>query len=260
MDPRRRALLAFLAAGAAVRPALAQDSIMTKQIPSTRRSAADHRRRHLADLRRRRRRRRPRPAARSAEAPETATSSIPRRCTAAPRAVAGDLIAELGMRDKLFIATKVWTNGRDAGIAADGDLLQAPARRAHGPHAGAQPGRRRRRTPRRCWTGRTKKRVRYIGITHYTSSAYAEVERLLKTRAVRLPADQLLARRARIREQRCLPLAQETEDRGHRQPPVRRRRAVPARRRASRCRRGRPSSASRAGRSTSSSGSCRTPR
>src|ERR1051326_7438636 len=30
--------------------------------------------------------------------------------------VAGDLIAELGMRDKLFIATKVWTRGREEGI------------------------------------------------------------------------------------------------------------------------------------------------
>src|SRR5678809_658248 len=31
--------------------------------------------------------------------------------------VAGDLIAELGMRDRLFVATKVWTSGRDDGIA-----------------------------------------------------------------------------------------------------------------------------------------------
>src|ERR1043166_7331235 len=31
--------------------------------------------------------------------------------------VAGDLIAELGIRDKLFIATKVWTSGREDGIA-----------------------------------------------------------------------------------------------------------------------------------------------
>src|ERR1700740_2909262 len=30
--------------------------------------------------------------------------------------VAGDLIAELGIRDKLFIATKVWTSGREDGI------------------------------------------------------------------------------------------------------------------------------------------------
>src|SRR6185503_16064650 len=30
--------------------------------------------------------------------------------------VAGDLVAELGVRSKLFIATKVWTRGRDEGI------------------------------------------------------------------------------------------------------------------------------------------------
>ena len=31
--------------------------------------------------------------------------------------VAGDLVAELGLREKLFIATKVWTRGREDGIA-----------------------------------------------------------------------------------------------------------------------------------------------
>src|SRR5690349_19458994 len=30
--------------------------------------------------------------------------------------VAGDLIAELGMRERLFIATKVWTSGRAEGL------------------------------------------------------------------------------------------------------------------------------------------------
>src|SRR5687768_7650561 len=30
--------------------------------------------------------------------------------------VVGDLTAELGLREKLFLATKVWTSGRDAGI------------------------------------------------------------------------------------------------------------------------------------------------
>ena len=34
------------------------------------------------------------------------------------------------------------------------------------------------RTP--CRSGRQEKRVRYIGITHYTSSAYGAVERELK--------------------------------------------------------------------------------
>ena len=32
-------------------------------------------------------------------------------------AVVGDLLAEAGTRDKAFLATKVWTSGRDAGIA-----------------------------------------------------------------------------------------------------------------------------------------------
>src|SRR5207237_8280513 len=31
--------------------------------------------------------------------------------------VAGELIGEFGLRDRLFIATKVWTSGRDDGIA-----------------------------------------------------------------------------------------------------------------------------------------------
>src|SRR5262245_15876063 len=30
--------------------------------------------------------------------------------------VAGDLMAELGKRERLFVATKVWTRGRDEGI------------------------------------------------------------------------------------------------------------------------------------------------
>ena len=32
-------------------------------------------------------------------------------------AVVGDLLAAAGTRDKAFLATKVWTTGRDAGIA-----------------------------------------------------------------------------------------------------------------------------------------------
>src|SRR5204862_424243 len=31
--------------------------------------------------------------------------------------VVGDLVAELKLGDRLFLATKVWTSGRDAGIA-----------------------------------------------------------------------------------------------------------------------------------------------
>src|SRR6266852_1882743 len=94
--------------------------------------------------------------------------------------VAGDLIAELGLRDRLFIATKVWTSGRDAGIrqmedsfrrlrVARMDLMQVHNLVDVATHTGTL----------KDW--KQKGRVRYIGITHYTSSAYAEVERWLKT-------------------------------------------------------------------------------
>jgi diketogulonate reductase-like aldo/keto reductase len=94
--------------------------------------------------------------------------------------VAGDLIAELGLRDKLFVATKVWTNGRDAGIrqmetsfkrlhVERMDLMQVHNLQDVETHTKTL----------REW--KEKKRIRYIGITHYSSHAYAEVERLLKT-------------------------------------------------------------------------------
>jgi diketogulonate reductase-like aldo/keto reductase len=93
--------------------------------------------------------------------------------------VAGELIAELRMREKLFIATKVWTRGRDDGIAQMEtsfrrlrvkvmDLMQVHNLVDVATHTKTL----------RDW--QQQGRVRYIGITHYTSSAYGEVERTLK--------------------------------------------------------------------------------
>ena len=92
--------------------------------------------------------------------------------------VAGDLIAELGLREKLFIATKVYTSGRDEGIqqmetsfkrlrVERMDLMQVHNLVDVGVHS------------KTLLDWKAKKRVRYVGITHYTSSAYAEIERLL---------------------------------------------------------------------------------
>lgn len=94
--------------------------------------------------------------------------------------VAGDLIAELGMRERLFIATKVWTSGRADGIrqmetsfrrlrARVMDLMQVHNLLDVGTHTQTL----------KAW--KAEGRVRYIGITHYTSSAYPEVERWLRT-------------------------------------------------------------------------------
>jgi diketogulonate reductase-like aldo/keto reductase len=97
----------------------------------------------------------------------------------AAESVAGDLIAELGLREKLFIATKVWTSGREDGIAQmetsfkrlrvkTMDLMQVHNLLDVDTHT------------RTMLDWKSKGRIRYIGITHYTASAYAEVERQLK--------------------------------------------------------------------------------
>ena len=121
--------------------------------------------------------------------------------------VAGDLIAELGKREQLFVATKVWTHGRDAGIEQMNtsfkrlrvqrmDLMQVHNLADVATHT------------RTLLDWKEKKRVRYIGITHYTSSAYAEVERAMKTRQYDfLQINYSLGERQS--EQRLLPLAQE---------------------------------------------------
>jgi len=122
-------------------------------------------------------------------------------------AVAGDLIAELALRPKLFVATKVWTRGRDEGIAQmensfrllrveKMDLMQVHNLVDVGTHAKTL----------RDW--KEKGRVRYVGITHYTRSAYSEVERTLKAGSYDfLQINYSLAEREA--EQRLLPLAAE---------------------------------------------------
>jgi diketogulonate reductase-like aldo/keto reductase len=121
--------------------------------------------------------------------------------------VAGDLIAELGIRDKLFIATKVWTCGRDEGIRQMDtsfrrlrvevmDLMQIHNLVDAGTHT---------KTLRDL---KSKGKIRYTGITHYTESAYAEVERWLKAEQYDfLQINYSLA--ARELENRLLPLSAE---------------------------------------------------
>src|SRR5712692_1111381 len=121
--------------------------------------------------------------------------------------VAGDLIAELGMRDKLFIATKVWSSGREDGIqqmetsfrrlrVERMDLMQVHNLVDVATHTETL----------KQW--KEKGRVRHIGITHYTASAYPEVERWLRTGAYDfLQINYSLAERDS--ERRLLPLAKE---------------------------------------------------
>lgn len=96
-------------------------------------------------------------------------------------AVVGELTAALGLRDSLFLATKVWTSGQAAGVKQMQDSLRLMRTRridlmqVHNLldlaiHL---------KTLREWKAAGT---IRYLGITHYHAGAYRELEKLLKTR------------------------------------------------------------------------------
>ena len=97
--------------------------------------------------------------------------------------VVGDLAAKLGLHDRLFLATKVWTTGKDAGVKSMErsfdlmktkrmDLMQVHNLVDVQTHLATL----------REW--KEQGRVRYIGITHYTASSHAEVARVLQREKV----------------------------------------------------------------------------
>jgi aryl-alcohol dehydrogenase-like predicted oxidoreductase len=96
-------------------------------------------------------------------------------------AMVGELSTALKLQSSLFLATKVWTSGREAGIRQMQDSLRLMRTRridlmqVHNlldldTHL---------KTLREWKAAGT---IRYIGITHYHSGAYRELEKLLKTR------------------------------------------------------------------------------
>ena len=95
--------------------------------------------------------------------------------------VAGELIAELGARDKLFMATKVWTRGREEGIRQ----METSFKRLRVQRMDLMQVHNLTDVETQTKTlleMKSQKKIRYLGITHYTSSAYGEVERWLRTR------------------------------------------------------------------------------
>src|SRR2546426_9358504 len=93
--------------------------------------------------------------------------------------VTGQLAAELGVKSKLFVATKVWTSGKQAGIRQMEDsmrklrverldlmqvhnLVDAPTHLA----------------TLREW--KNAGRVRYLGVTHYHAGAHADLEKIIR--------------------------------------------------------------------------------
>jgi len=93
--------------------------------------------------------------------------------------VTGQLASELGVRAKLFVATKVWTSGKQAGIRQMEDsmkklrverldLMQVHNLQDTDTHLATL----------RDW--KATGRVRYVGVTHYHSGAHADLERFVK--------------------------------------------------------------------------------
>lgn len=121
--------------------------------------------------------------------------------------VVGDLSAKLGLRQKLFIATKVWIDGAAAGVrqmeesmqklrADPIDLMQV--------HNLVDV-----ETQLQTLTEwKRKGRVRYTGVTHYTASAYDAVAKTIATHKVDFLQINYSVKE-REAEQRLLPMAKE---------------------------------------------------
>src|SRR3954454_15313432 len=93
-------------------------------------------------------------------------------------AVTGDLVAEAGLRPRVFLATKVWTSGRDSGIAQmrrSAELLRSPVLDLIHIH-NLVDWRTHLATLRRM---KEEGQGRYIGITHYTTGSLSALARIL---------------------------------------------------------------------------------
>ena len=123
--------------------------------------------------------------------------------------VIGTLAAKLGLHEKLFLATKVWIRGKQAGIESMErsmsrlqtkriDLMQVHNLVDVGTQLATM----------RDW--KAQGRFRYIGITHYNASAFGEVEKVLQSEKVDfLQINYSIMEREA--EERILPLAQDRQ-------------------------------------------------
>jgi len=121
--------------------------------------------------------------------------------------VVGTLLSEMGMRDKAFLATKVWTSGEAAGIRQ----MQASSAKMRAPRIDLMQihnlvdWRTHLRTLR-AW--KEQRKFRYIGITHYTDPALDELAAVIRAEPIDfVQFGYSIASRAA--EARLLPLAVE---------------------------------------------------
>jgi diketogulonate reductase-like aldo/keto reductase len=123
--------------------------------------------------------------------------------------VIGELATALGVQDKIFLATKVWTRGKENGIKSmERSMALLRAKRIDLMQVHNLVDVQTQLATLREW--KTLGRIRYLGITHYEAGAFADVEKIM--RSERLDFVQInYSLMERAAEERLLPLAYERE-------------------------------------------------
>ena len=123
--------------------------------------------------------------------------------------VIGDLTDRLGIRDEVFLATKVWTRGKEQGIRSmDRSMALLRAKRIDLMQVHNLIDVQTQLGTLREW--KAQGRIRYLGITHYEAGAFADVERIMRSEKLDFVQINysLMEREA---EERLLPLAQQRD-------------------------------------------------
>lgn len=95
--------------------------------------------------------------------------------------VIGDLTSSLGIREKLFLATKVWTRGKESGIKSmERSMALLRTSRIDLMQVHNLVDVNTQLTTLQGW--KQQGRIRYIGITHYESGALSEIEKLMRSK------------------------------------------------------------------------------
>ena len=121
--------------------------------------------------------------------------------------VIGEIATKLDLHRSLFLATKVWTTGKQAGIdSMERSLAKLQAKRIDLMQVHNLVDAQTHLATLRDW--KQQGRVRYLGITHYSSSAYDQVVKLLRSEKLDFLQINysLLEREA---EEQIMPLAQD---------------------------------------------------
>jgi diketogulonate reductase-like aldo/keto reductase len=121
--------------------------------------------------------------------------------------VIGEIATKLDLHQALFLATKVWTTGKQRGIdSMEESLAKLQVKRIDLMQVHNLVDAQTHLATLRDW--KQQGRVRYLGITHYVSSAYGEVAKLLRSEKLDFVQINysLLEREA---EEQILPLARD---------------------------------------------------